>query len=310
MRQSGRLRDRVRDAYRQDLVVAVECVFCWYWIADLCERLGIAFVLGHALYMKAIHGAKTKNDKVDCKKIASLLRAKMLPMAYVYPKEKRATRDLLRRRMHFVHKQAELLAHIQNTNTQYNLPPFDGRISRKVHRKDLGEHFPDPMVRASIEADAELLDVYHDLIVRLEAEILKQAKHADPVALTLLQSIPGFGKILSLVIIYEVDDIYRFPAVGNFVSYCRLVKPAHESAGKKQGSKHSKIGNVHLKWAFSEAACLFLKGNKPAQKYHEKLVSKYGKPKALTILAQKLGRSVYTMLKRRRPFDPEKFFGS
>jgi transposase len=166
------------------------------------------------------------------------------------------------------------------------------------------------MVRASIEADVGLLDVYHDLIVALEAEILSQAKLADPVALILLQSIPGFGKILSLVIIYEVDDIYRFPAVGNFVSYCRLVKPAHESAGKKQGSKHSKIGNVHLKWAFSEAACLFLKGNERAQKYHEKLVSKYGKPKALTILAQKLGRSVYTMLKRRRPFDPETFFGS
>lgn len=109
--------------------------------------------------------------------------------------------------------------------------------------------------------------------------------------------------------IYEIDDINRFPRVGNFVSYCRLVKPAHESAGKKQGSKNSKIGNVHLKWAFGEAACLFLRGNARAKEYHEKLVSKYGKPKALTILAQKLGRSVYTMPKNRRPFDPEKFFG-
>lgn len=141
-------------AYRDDLVVAVECVFCWYWIADLCRKLDVAFVLGHALYMKAIHGAKTKTDKIDSKKIASLLRAKMLPMAYVYPQENRATRDLLRRRMYFVHQQSALLAHIQNTNTQYNLPSFAKNISRMSNQHNIGEHFPDPMVRTSIEADA------------------------------------------------------------------------------------------------------------------------------------------------------------
>jgi hypothetical protein len=101
--------------------------------------------------------------------------------------------------------------------------------------------------------------------------------------------------------IYEIDDIGRFPQVANFISSCRLVKPAHESAGKKHGSKNSKIGNLHLKWAFSEAACLFLKGNPRAKKYHERLVSKYGKAKALTILAQKPGRTVYTILKRGNP---------
>ena len=73
--------------YREDLVVAVECMFSWYWIADLCNQMNITFVLGHALYMKAIHGGKTKNDKIDSKKIASLLRAKMLPMAYAYPQK-------------------------------------------------------------------------------------------------------------------------------------------------------------------------------------------------------------------------------
>ena len=56
--------------YRADVVVAVECIFTWYWIADLCGREGIPFVLGHALYMKAIHGGKTKNDKIDSQKIA------------------------------------------------------------------------------------------------------------------------------------------------------------------------------------------------------------------------------------------------
>jgi transposase len=94
--------------YRDGLVVAVECMFTWYWLADLCADEGIPFVLGHALYMKAIHGGKAKNDKIDSHKIAVLLRGGMLPKAYVYPATMRATRDLLRRRMHLAHKRGTL----------------------------------------------------------------------------------------------------------------------------------------------------------------------------------------------------------
>ncbi len=114
---------------RQDIVVAVECMFTWYWLADLCAREGIAFVLGHALYMKAIHGGKAKNDKIDAHKIAVLLRGGMIPQAYVYPAEMRSTRDLLRRRMHLMHQRAELLGHIQITNHQYNLPEIGKKIA-------------------------------------------------------------------------------------------------------------------------------------------------------------------------------------
>jgi transposase len=296
--------------YRENLAVAVECMFSWYWLADLCAQLNIAFVLGHALYMKAIHGGKTKNDKIDSKKIASLLRTKMLPVAYPYPQPTRSTRALLRRRMYFMHHQSELLTHIQNTNTQYNLPGFSKRIDRHSNRVGLPELFPDPMVRKSIEADVVLLDVYHAILLKLERQVLDQARHHDPVVLSLLRTVPGIGKILALVMIYEIHDIRRFPRVGDFISYCRLVKPARESAGKKQGSKNAKIGNVHLKWAFSEAACLFLRANPPAKELHQRLVSKYGKSKALSIIAQKLGRTVYSILKHRQPFDPDKFFPS
>jgi transposase len=98
--------------YRDGLVVGVECLFCWYWLADLCTKEKIAFVLGHALYMKAIHGGKSKNDQIDAAKIARLLRGGTMPQAYVYPAGMRATRDLLRRRMYLVHKRAETIAHI------------------------------------------------------------------------------------------------------------------------------------------------------------------------------------------------------
>ncbi len=103
-------------AFREDLVVAVECMFTWYWLADLCAKENIAFVLGHALYMRAIHGGKAKNDRIDAHKIAALLKGGMIPQAYVYPPEMRATRDLMRRRSHLMRKRAELIAHIQNTD--------------------------------------------------------------------------------------------------------------------------------------------------------------------------------------------------
>jgi transposase len=147
--------------FREGLVVGVECIFCWYWIADLCEAEGIDFILGHALYMKAIHGVKTKNDRIDSLKIARLIRGGNFSVAYVYPPEMRATRDLMRRRNHFVRKRAELISHIQNTTMQYNLEPL-GAISRPHHRrdKDILGHFPDPVVQLIVETDLQMIDHY------------------------------------------------------------------------------------------------------------------------------------------------------
>ena len=301
---------RAIDSYREDVVIAVECIFTWYWIADLCDQLQIPFVLGHALYMKAIHGGKTKNDKIDSQKIAAMLRGGMFPLAYAYPQEMRSTRDLLRRRNYLMHHRSELLAHIQNTRSQYNLPAFEKRIAARSNRTELADHFDEPMVRESIEADISVLDTLHEVLLKLEQTVLDQARHHDPVALQLIRTIPGIGKVLSLVILYEIQDVRRFAEVGNFISYARLVKCPHESAGKRSGSPHNKIGNAHLKWAFSEAAVLFLRDHKPAKDYHHRLVTRYGKAKALSIIAQKLGRTVYYMLKRKEVFNPNRFFSS
>jgi transposase len=293
--------------YREEMVVAVECIFTWYWLADLCAQEGIPFVLGHALYMKAIHGGKAKNDKIDAHKIAVLLRGGMLPQAYVYPAAMRATRDLLRRRMYLTRKRAELLAHIQNTNSQYNLPEIGNKLAYKANRDGVAERFPDPAVQKSMEVDLALLGSYDPLLNDLELHIVKAAKQHDANTLYLLQTVPGIGKILSLVLLYEIHDIQRFPRVQDFVSYCRLVKCAKESAGKRYGTAGSKMGNAYLKWAFSEAAVLFLRDNPAGQKSLTRLTKKHGQGKALTLLAQKLGRAVYYMLKRQQAFDIHKF---
>ena len=293
--------------YRDNMVIAVECVFTWYWLADLCAQERLPFVLGHALYMKAIHGGKAKNDKIDSQKIAVLLRGGMLPQAYVYPAEMRATRDLLRRRLHLTRKRAELLAHIQNTNSQYNLPEIGKKLAYKANRDGVVERFSDPAVQKSVEVDLALIGYYDQLLSDVELTIVQTAKQHDAHTLYRLQSVPGIGKILSLVLLYEIHDIRRFPRAQDFVSYCRLVKCAQESAGKRYGTSGAKIGNAYLKWAFSEAAVLFLRNNPVGQKYLTRLEKKHGKGKALTVLAHKLARAVYYILRRDTVFDMDQF---
>jgi transposase len=296
--------------YRDDLVVGVECIFTWYWVADLCRREGIDFTLGHALYMKAIHGAKVKNDKVDSRKIAALLRGGTFPMAYVYPPEMRPARDLLRRRTYLVRKRADLLGHIQNTNAQYNLPEFGKKIAHKMHREGISELFPHPEVRRSIEIDVELIDHLDRILEGLRREIQRIATRHDPQALALLKTVHGVGSVLSLVILYEIQSIDRFERVQDFCSYARLVRCDHESGGRRSGKSWRKIGNAHLKWAFSEAAVLFIRGNPDGMKYKQRLERKHGKGKAFSILAHRLGRAVYHMLKRRKAFDLDKFLAA
>ena len=294
--------------YREDLVVCVECIFTWYWLADLCTREGIPFVLGHALYMKAIHGGKAKNDRIDAHTIAALLRGGMLPQAYVYPAAMRATRDLLRRRRPLMRKRAELLAHIQNTNSQYNLPEIGKKLADKANREGVAERFLEPAVHKSVEVDLTLIGQYDRLLTDLELDLVQTAKAHDAQTFYRLRLIPGVGKILALVLLYEIHDIRRFPRVQEFVSSCRLVKCAKASAGKRYGTSGKKIGNAHLKWAFSEAAGLFLRNNPAGQKYLARLEKKHSKGKALTVLAHKWARAVYYMLKRDTAFDLDKFF--
>lgn len=294
--------------YLDDLAVGVECVFCWYWLADLCDAHRIVFVLGHALYMKAIHGGKTKNDKIDSYKLASLLRGGNFPVAYAYPAKMRATRDLLRRRMYISHRCNELVAHIQNTNTQYNLPAFQKKLSRKYNHQGVTERFEDAAVRKSVEVDLSMIESFHQILVQLEWHIEKTARQHDYHNLFLLRSIPGVGQILALVILYEIQDIRRFPSVADFSSYARLIRPFKESDGKWAGRSNGKIGNHHLKWAVKEASILMLRDSSQAKNYVAALERKYNKGKALGIFAHKLGRAIYFMLKNKEAFDMNRFF--
>jgi transposase len=299
---------RVIGPYRDGIVVGVECMFAWYWLADLCQEQHIAFVLGHALYMRLIHGGKGKNDRIDAGKIARLLRCGSFPLAYAYPKGMRETRDLLRRRTYLVRQRAGLLTHVQIVNSQYNLPPIGKQLRYEGNRAGIAERFPEGSLRQNVALDLRLIDQLDCLIDDLERDLVRTVKVEDQETYERLQTIGGVGRVLGLVLLYEVHDWSRFSTVGEFLSYARLVRCVHESAGKKLGTGNNKIGNAHLKWAFAEAACQLLRVSERARKWKQRYEQKRGAGKAMSVLAAKLGRAVYHMLRKREDFDEERFW--
>ena len=164
---------------RDGLVVAVACLCTWYWLADLCAPEGIPCVLGHALSMQALHGGTAKNDTIDAHKMAALLRGGRLPQASVYPAERRATRDLLRRRTHLMRQRAELFAPVQHTNSQYHRPEIGKQLADKANREGVAERCDAPAVQQTMAIDLALITSYDQRRSDLERFILKTAKHHD-----------------------------------------------------------------------------------------------------------------------------------
>ncbi|MCI0465150.1 MAG: IS110 family transposase [Gemmataceae bacterium] len=296
--------------FRDNVVVGVECMYAWYWLADRCAQEQISFVLGHALYMKLIYGAKAKNDQIDAGKIARLLRGGNFPLAYVYPKGMRETRDLLRRRNYLVRQRAALFTHLQILNGQYNLPPFPKKLSFAANRAelDIAQRFEHPSVQRSAAVDLAVIDALDEQIGGVELYLTRTAKVDDVQTYHRLQTIPGVGKVLALVLLYEIHDSARFDSEGRFLSYARLVRCEHESAGKKLGSGGAKIGNAHLRWANACAACLFSRSSERAKKWKEKQLKKRGEGRVLAMLAARWARAVYHLWRKGQAFDETLFW--
>jgi transposase len=293
--------------FREGLVVGCECLHCWYWLADTCRDEGIAFALGHAGGMKAVHGQKTRCDRHDAQAIARLLRGGNFPLAYAYPRERRGLRDLLRARLRLVGRRAELYGHVHTARRQANLPPVSNDVKYKSKRGTIAADIAGPFVRRRVEAHLGLLEPLDATIRRLEAEIEGAARGHYPTELAVLQTAPGVGAVLSLTILLEIDTVGRFDTRQQFCSYARLCGAVQQSDGKRAGVGNRRAGNAWLKWAFSEAAVLSAQKDQRIGGLLARLASRLGKPKALSALAHKLGRAFYHMLHTKEAFDVNRF---
>ena len=153
---------------------------------------------------------------------------------------------------------------------------------------------------------------YDEQITTLETQLKKATRAVAGRDYTLLQTVPGIGENLGLVLLYEIGDIERFPTVKDFLSYCRLVKGTVASAGKIKGLRGAKLGNPYLRWAFGEAAIIAKRDHAQIGPLSQSLEARMNgnKFKANTVVAIKLARSVYFMLKNKTVFDPERLVAS
>jgi transposase len=301
------------EPYKHSLTVCCECMFGWYWLADACHEAGLTFVLAHALYVKAIHGGKNKNDRIDSEKLTHLLRSNLIPPAYVYPADKRPLRALLRQRIFYVWRRSELLARIYSHQLAHNrIPAKQTRRNRDPWKEQLLAAEDNELRRDALKNDLAMIQHYDDQIQSMEQQLMRLTKDLQGRDYELLQGVPGIGRSLGLTILYEIGDINRFPTVKDFVSYCRLVKGTVASAGKIKGLRGAKLGNPYLRWAFGEAAVIAKRDHYLIGPLSQRLEAQMNgnKFKSNTVVAIKLARAVYFMLKNKTVFDPERLVAS
>jgi len=295
--------------YRHDLTVCCECMGGWYWLADACQAAGLTFVLAHALYVRAIHGGKNKNDRIDSEKLTHLLRSNLIPPAYVYPADKRPLRALLRQRTFFVWCRADLLARVQSHQMAYNRPPLrQTRPNRDPWESALLAAEPEPVRQLALKNELAMIRHFDTQITAIEAQLQPLTKAIAGRDYALLQTVRGIGEHLAATILYEIGDIQRFPSVKHFLSYCRLVKGTVASAGQIKGLRGAKLGNPYLRWAFGEAAVIAKRDPVLIGPLAQRLEARMGgnKFKANTVVAIKLARAVYFMLRDHTVFDPQR----
>lgn len=308
VRNNFELFQKETEAYKAEMSVAVESTHNYYWLADGCRKANIPFYLGHALYLRAIRGKKKKNDKIDSKTLGDLMRSNFFPIGYAYPSERRAVRDLLRRRCKLVQIRAGLYSHINLIHKQQGLVEIKPEeIKSKTKRRLLLENFSDEEIKLSITTDLNLIDSLDIQIDTIEKRIMGTVKLKEEKYYKILTSFPGIGPIIALTIIYEIDTIERFASPQRFSSYCRVVKPQRESSGKKTDDKNKKIGNPYLKWACSQAALYSRIHSEGIRRFHEKLEQSKGKTKANSIMRHKIATAVYYMLSKGVLFDEKGF---
>jgi len=299
---------KLLEPYRQELAgIAVESTFNWYWLVDGLEESDYRVHLVNTLAAKQYQGLKYTDDKTDARWLAHMLRLGILPTGWIYPKEKRAIRDLLRRRSQLVRQKTANRLGLRNVLERTTARRLSANALKKISQDDLCEWIEDPNVRLSMTASLAVADALSQQIDTIEKTIQKHAVLED--SYRILISIKGIGPVLASTIQYETGDISRFPAVGNYVSYCRLVKAERNSNHRVKGQGLRKNGNPYLSWAFHEAAHFAVRFQPDAKRWYEKKRSKTCPLVAIRALAHKLARAAYFMMRDQVPYEPKRLFG-
>jgi transposase len=287
--------------------IVVESTYNWYWLVDALMGEGYQVHLANPAALKQYSGLKHADDQHDAFWLAEMLRLGILPEGYIYPKEDRPIRDLLRKRGHLVRLRTSLILSLQNIITRNCGVHLNGNQIKRFKTNNVA-----PLLAGQEDlaltgkVSKECIDFLTRQINQVEKVVQDKVKLKDQYSY--LETIFGIGKILSLTIMLETGPVERFNKVGNYVSYCRKVPSKWTSNDKTKGKGNKKNGNKYLAWAFSEAAELARRYDNPARAYYNKKSAKTNFMTAHTALAHKLARAAYFVMRDQIPFDPQRVF--
>lgn len=294
--------------YYDDIVgLVVESTYNWYWLVDGLMEAGFKVHLANTTAIQQYSGLKYADDDSDANWLARMLKLEILPTGFIYPKEQRMQRDLLRKRMQLVQENTKHLLSIQGLYDRHLNVRLNNQAIKKLTHEKVDQDFTDTNVQLAIQSNLAILQCLTKQVKTIERALLKQLKLDE--RYMKITSIDGIGIILGLTIILETGDISRFNKVGDYASYCRLVSGGRFSNGKKKGKTNTKNGNKYLCWAFVEAANFAIRYNETVKKYYQRKLAKTNAIIAKKTVAHKLARSCFYVLRDDLEFDVDKAFG-
>jgi transposase len=287
--------------------IAVESTYNWYWLVDGLMDHGYAVHLVNTAAIPQYDGLKHGDDDTDALHLAQLMRLGLLPEAYIYPREQRATRDLLRRRFALVRQAVQLMLSMQSSFSRSTGKQLSANALRRMNPAQWEGLLPDLTTRYGVLIQFKLWLTLQDQISALEHWVHNDLQQPEP--LRRLQSVPGIGPILGMTILLESGTITRFASVADYASYCRMVESVRWSNGKRKGHGNRKCGNRYLCWAFMEAANYAIRFHPAIRRWYDRKRARKHRIVALKAVAHKLARACYYMLREGTAFDPARAFG-
>ena len=309
-----RLKNRLGDVlaalepHRERIVaVAVESTFNWYWLVDGLEEAGHEARLVNTSAVQQYDGLKYSDDRHDARWLAQLMRLGILPVGYIMPKELRATRDLLRKRLHLVQQRTANILSLENLKQRNEGVRLTVNDLRSLTVEALTRNEANPHRALALSTTLEEIVALGERVDKLESVILKTLR-PDP-TWQHLKTIWGVGPILAMTIALETGPVGRFASPGDYASYCRCVRTQRLSNGKSKGKGNAKCGNRYLAWAWVEAANFAIRAYPAARRFYEHKAAKSNKVLARKALAHKLARAGWHVMHAGAKFDPARVFG-
>jgi transposase len=209
-------------AYQSSLEgIVVESTYNWYWLVDGLMDKGHQIHLANTAAIQQYEGLKHTDDKSDARWLAHILRLGVLPEGYIYPKEERAVRDLLRKRGQMVRQRTANLLSIQNLITRNTGSAMNSNRIKTLEPQQVDELLADGDLALAVKANVAMMQCANGQIEILERTVRDRIKLRPEFCF--LKTVPGIGQTLALTIMLETGDIGRFAGVGNYASYCRCV---------------------------------------------------------------------------------------